>query len=138
MTKTLSERIAEIEIASQLETFGFKTEPSNETAEKIILEFLKCQKWVAQKSMEIIKELQAENQALLAKNRELEGKGWLPIELADKSKHITHHSSILLTDGKDVFEGYCNDDWVKTSNENLAFATHFMLMPKPPTKTKGE
>ena len=73
-TKTLSERIAEIQRASQLETFGFKTDPRNETAEKIILEFLKSQKWVAQKSIEIIEELQAENQALLSKVKELERK----------------------------------------------------------------
>lgn len=58
---------------------------------------------------------------------------WQPIETAPKDKHITHNSSILLTDGELVFEGYCNEEeWVRASNENLAFATHWMPMPLPP------
>lgn len=155
-TKTLSERIAEIQRASQLETFGFKTDPRNETAEKIILEFLKSQKWVAQKSIEIIEELQAENQALLAKNRELEENGWLPMESAPKDQEILVYGGQYDSDLSDPVnlylpmlvkyeKGYREEDegsWVAVHtcyyNVTALNPSHWMPLPKPPTKTKGE
>ncbi|MBP7710761.1 MAG: hypothetical protein KA100_06820 [Rickettsiales bacterium] len=105
----------------------------------------------AKEVLEIINGLQAENKKLIAfgglimadrgevqkKLDEALGRmEWQPIETADKSKHITHRSSILLTDGREVFEGYCNDDWVRASNENLAFATHWAPLPEAPKLNK--
>ena len=53
---------------------------------------------------------------------------WQPIETAPTDRHI----SILLTDGENVFEGYYVDnEWVKATNENLSFATHWMPLPSP-------
>jgi hypothetical protein len=167
MTKTLSEKISNLrKISEQILEWPFS--PNSESYKMHDI----GEAAAAKQAMEIIEQLQAENQALLAKNgelekankwrekqimrdherktqlkaenddleakvKELEGKGWLPIESAPKDRDSV---SILVFCGDLGFErktveieNSINWKWYKDNG-----FTHWMPLPLPPKPTNPE
>lgn len=58
---------------------------------------------------------------------------WQPIATAPIDKNV------ILTDGESVEEGvFFSGSWRWNRNENIAFSTHWMPLPKPPMVARSE
>lgn len=139
MTKTLSERIAALK--ESLSQDLVRIETGSEEANKQVISWDKGFKQASEICIQIIKELQAENQALLAKVKELEGNGWLPIESAEIGKWVLVATAKIVMKAFVDAKANCGTDLIiigDDGREYQDFVTHFMPLPKPPTKTKGE
>ena len=147
MTKTLSERISKIEKDAKLE-IGHVQEATSAQINAHVRGKYRGQILYARYVLPLIQELQAENQALLAKNgeleakvKELEGNGWLPIESAEIGKWVLVATAKIAMKAFVDTKANCGTDLIiigDDGREYQDFVTHWMPLPELPTKIKGE
>lgn len=137
--KSLSERISEIEKDAKLE-IGHVQEATSAQINAHFRGKYRGQVLYARYVLPLIQELQAENQALLAKNGELEGNGWLPIESAEIGKWVLVATAKIAMKAFVDTKANCGTDLIiigDDGREYQDFVTHWMPLPELPTKIKG-